>query len=413
MSAILTAEHRRQLQRPILLQPDNFTPQQRTPWAGYQISRQLKGELLEWQEDRLIGEAWEFSAGPEYPSRLLQRGSDFSPNLPPNLQDLFEQYGELIGGATPNCELLIKLLGPSSPLSVQVHPPDNYQRLKVNECGKPETWLVLHAAPDAGLYLGLKRPMAPAAFERMIRSGEDLEGVLQFVPVKAGDYFEIALGVMHAIGPDVTLLEPQRVLANQRGKTYRLWDWNRRYNENGHLVGTDDEGQARPLHIDEALPLIDTGRQFGQAYLKSLRRKLRRNKTIDGIMFSSFPANDYYQVHTLGSISFDQLNLDVPSTFDTNLERQGTSHQQLKKNTAQKSKESNCHLEVKKAYSVLTVVSGSVIVDGVRIPKGQTCLLPVRQKPYSTTCSVHTLATIVSPCANAIDIAPDSYPLAK
>ena len=399
MNEILTSEHHRLLQRPILLQPDNFTPQRRTPWAGYQISRQLKSELLEWPEDRLIGEAWEFSAGPEYPSGLLQTGD----NLPSNLQDLFEKYGEHIGGATPNCELLIKLLGPSSPLSVQVHPPDDYSKLTSTECGKPETWLVLHAAPGAGLYLGLKEPMDPAAFERMIRTGEDLEDVLQFVPVKAGDYFEIAPGVMHAIGPDVTLLEPQHVFTNRRGKTYRLWDWNRRYNENGYLVREEGEGQGRPLHIDEALPLIDTGRQFGQTYLMSLRRELRQRKTIDGTVFSSFPANDHYQVHTLGSISFDELNLDVPLAFPADLEKQGKSQRQLDLGE-QKYKESSCHLEVKEAYSVLTVVSGSVIVEGVRIPKGQTCLLPLRQKPYPITCSARTLAIIVSPGANAIDL---------
>ena len=407
MNEILTAEHHRLLQQPVLLQPDNFTPQQRTPWAGYQISRQLKGELLEWKEDRLIGEAWEFSAGPEYPSRLLQTGG----NLPVNLPDLFEKYGEYIGGASSNCELLIKLLGPSSPLSVQVHPPDDYQKLKAGECGKPETWLVLHAAPGAGLYLGLKKPMDPAAFARMIRSGQDLEGILQFVPVKAGDYFEIAPGVMHAIGPNVTLLEPQRVLANRRGKTYRLWDWNRRYNENGHVVGEKGEGQGRPLHIDEALPLIDTDRQVGRAYLKSLKRELRQNKTIDGIMFSSFPANDHYQVHTLGSITFDELNLAVPSTAPTDLEEQGKSQRQLDLGE-QKSKELSCYLEVQDAFSVLTVVSGSINVEGTRIPKGQTCLLPLRQKPYFTTCSARALATIVSPCANAIDITPLSNTLA-
>ena len=47
--------------------------------------------------------------------------------------------------------------------------------------------------------------------------------------VKPGDYFEIEPGVTHAIGPGVTLLEPQRIIKGQSGKTYRLWDWGRKY----------------------------------------------------------------------------------------------------------------------------------------------------------------------------------------
>ena len=64
-------------------------------------------------------------------------------------------------------------------------------------------------------------------------SSGDASALLRFVPVAPGDFFTIGPGTPHAIGPGLTLVEPQQVLPGRRGLTYRYWDWNRRYDAEG------------------------------------------------------------------------------------------------------------------------------------------------------------------------------------
>ena len=86
-------------------------------------------------------------------------------------------------------------------------------------------------ARSCGLYIGFDNAISKEKLESLLRDGDKAKATLKFVEVKAGDYFEIEPGVTHAIGPGVTLLEPQRIIKGQSGKTYRLWDWGRKYDE--------------------------------------------------------------------------------------------------------------------------------------------------------------------------------------
>ena len=143
------------LSRPILLAADNFTPLERTPWAGDKIGKNFKSNLVSGASGKLIGESWEFSCDPAFPSRLAD--SDVY------LGDLVKQYPvECLGarsqGEAGFCEVLVKLLNANKPLSLQVHPDDDDPVLKDHECGKPESWLVLDAEPGAGIYLGFSSP---------------------------------------------------------------------------------------------------------------------------------------------------------------------------------------------------------------------------------------------------------------
>jgi mannose-6-phosphate isomerase len=65
--------------------------------------------------------------------------------------------------------LLVKLLDAYTPLSVQVHPDDDYALAhEGNELGKTEMWVVLNAAPDAELILGVTQGTTPEAFRQAI-----------------------------------------------------------------------------------------------------------------------------------------------------------------------------------------------------------------------------------------------------
>ncbi len=139
--------------------------------------------------------------------------------------------------------MLIKLLDANRPLSVQVHPDDDYAlEHEGNELGKTEMWVVLHAEPEAAIIFGVKPGTTPANFRQAILDG-NLEQYLHQVPVKAGDVVCVPAGSLHAILGGLIIAEIQQ----NSNTTYRVYDWNR--------VGAD--GRARPLHIDKALDVIN------------------------------------------------------------------------------------------------------------------------------------------------------------
>lgn len=139
--------------------------------------------------------------------------------------------------------LLIKLLDANRPLSVQVHPNDEYALANEgNELGKTEMWVVLQAEPGAEVILGVKAGTTPEKFREAIEDGR-LEPFLHHIPVQAGDHICVPAGSLHAIMGGLLIAEIQQ----NSNTTYRVYDWNR--------VG--DDGQARPLHVDKALDVID------------------------------------------------------------------------------------------------------------------------------------------------------------
>ncbi len=280
-----------QLSQALKLSPDRFTPLARTPWAGLQIQRLYKSHIR--PSPAAIGESWEVSCDPDFPSEVLLYHRPLLELLQEEPEQMLSATYVAKKGAT--CEILIKLLNADQPLSVQVHPRDEDPHLLAKECGKPESWLILHAEPGAGLYLGFSKPIARDKLRELLVRDADLRPYLQFVPVEAGDYFEIQPGVPHAIGPGITLLEPQRVLLGKSGKTYRFWDWGRRYDSNGAI--DQERGKPRELHIDEGLRLIDPESQVGSDFVDGLRRLPEKHLLPAGKgTIEIYPVNDSYQV---------------------------------------------------------------------------------------------------------------------
>lgn len=294
---------------PVLMQVDNFTSLSKTPWAGTGIYAHFKKHLLGNQKESLIGESWEFSADPGMPSQCPGLGmglQDFIKNDPAStLGSKFEKEG---------CNLLVKLISAADPLSFQVHPCDDDPNLKPGECGKPESWLILDRDPGAGIYLGFRPGIKKSEFSHFLRQGEDLRGLMQFVPVEPGDFFNLPPHVPHAIGGGVTLLEPQRVAAGAAGKTFRMWDWGRRYAPDGRV--DMQRGVPRPLHIEESLDLVNPEIQSGERFLKSLRRVPILQKLGNKCNLFEYPDLQYYQVSRL---LCDEINgrfrLAVPHAY--------------------------------------------------------------------------------------------------
>jgi len=241
-----------------VLAPDNFTPPRRTPWGGRRITERYKAHLG--IPPTQVGESWELSVEPDFPSHLR----DGRP-----LAEVIDAEPEAwVGPGRASTSLLVKLLDAASPLSVQIHPADDDPHLAPGESGKPESWYVLDADEGAGLYLGLEEGVDEAAMRAAIEGREDVSKLLTFVPVRPGDFFVIDAGTPHAIGPGLTLVEPQRVAPGSRGLTYRYWDWNRTYDPEGK---PDPDGSPRTLHVDEALRVTRWDLPRGAALLERIR----------------------------------------------------------------------------------------------------------------------------------------------
>jgi mannose-6-phosphate isomerase len=101
---------------------------------------------------------------------------------------------------------------------------------------------VADATPGAGLFVGLRRGITRAEFERRIGEGT-VAGCFHRIRVKRGDAMFLPSGRVHALGAGNVILEIQQ----NSDTTYRVFDWNR--------LGLD--GKPRELHVKESLACID------------------------------------------------------------------------------------------------------------------------------------------------------------
>jgi mannose-6-phosphate isomerase len=128
--------------------------------------------------------------------------------------------------------LMTKYLFTSEKLSVQVHPNDRQARKSGLAQGKDECWYILSAEPDATLGLGLTKEVSAAKLRAAAATGA-IEDLIDWKPVKSGDFFYVPSGTVHAIGAGVSLIEVQPNV----DVTYRLYDY----------------GRPRELHLDAAV----------------------------------------------------------------------------------------------------------------------------------------------------------------
>jgi mannose-6-phosphate isomerase len=136
--------------------------------------------------------------------------------------------------------LLVKLIFTSERLSVQVHPDDGEGVPR----GKTEMWHILEAEPGATIALGFREPVSRERLLESTRTGQ-IEQLLNWFPVKAGETYFTPAHTVHAIGGGIVLCEIQQ----HSDVTYRLWDY----------------GRPREIHVEQAAPICDLGVHSGAA----------------------------------------------------------------------------------------------------------------------------------------------------
>lgn len=223
-----------------LLQPLRFQPFFRSAaWGGRALARFLGKNL---PADVPVGESWEVSDHAVHTS-VLAAGTLAGHTL----RQLMEKHREeLLGDAADRFDRfpwLVKFLDARDWLSVQVHPDAQVvRRLLPGEGAKTEAWLVLDAQPGSLIYAGLRPGNGPAEVQAALKGGTVADCLHRFEP-RPGDLVFLPAGTVHALGGGVLLAEIQQT----SDATFRLYDWHRR----------DAAGQARPLHVEQALASID------------------------------------------------------------------------------------------------------------------------------------------------------------
>ena len=143
-----------------------------------------------------------------------------------------QRIGEVWFTDGEDLPLLAKYIFTSESLSIQVHPSDQQARLRGLPGGKTECWYILNAEPEAKLGLGLRHPVEADDLRHAALDGS-IEGLMDWRPVRGGDFFYVPAGTIHAIGAGITLLEFQQ----NSDVTYRLYDY----------------GRPRELHLEDGI----------------------------------------------------------------------------------------------------------------------------------------------------------------
>lgn len=253
-------------------------------WGGTKL-RDLYGYPI---PTELTGEYWAVSAHPHGQS-VVHNGQLKGKTL----GTLWEEHPELFGTARDKSDvfpLLTKVLDASKDLSVQVHPDDAYAQQHENgELGKTECWYVLDAEPGAEIIYG-HTANTREELAQMIDDGR-WDELLCKVKVKAGDFFYVPSGTIHALGEGIVVLETQQ----SSDTTYRVYDYDR----------TDNEGRKRELHLDKAVQVTTVPHVAAMS-------KAQQSKLADAV-FTTFVANEFFTVQKL--VLNGQVTLPEAETF--------------------------------------------------------------------------------------------------
>jgi len=213
--------------------------------------------------------------------------------LPAHFGGRTEKVGEIwFDRADVPLPLLCKWLFTSEKLSVQVHPSDAEAAERGLASGKEECWIVTGAEEGATLGIGLARELTSEELREASLSGE-IEQLLDWRPVKPGDWYYIPAGTVHAIGAGVQLVEIQQ----NADITYRLYDY----------------GRPRELHLDHGVAVSKPrayaglhGQLNGAPGVHGLvsSKHFRIDYAVGSVEPGSFDPGESYVVPVAGEFSF-------------------------------------------------------------------------------------------------------------
>lgn len=239
-------------------------------WGGTKLNR-LFGYNI--PSDN-TGECWAVSAHPNGQSRVKN-----GPYQGMMLGELWSSHPELFRSDSAVFPLLTKILDASDDLSVQVHPDDAYAgKYENGELGKTECWYIVDAEPGSVIIYG-HEAKTKEALVGWIQEGK-WDELLTRVPVKAGDFFYVPSGTIHALGKGIVVLETQQ----SSDTTYRVYDYDRR----------DKDGNLRDLHLDKAIEVTTIPQSYEPSVYES---KVEEGRTVTTFVSNSFFTVEKWEVN--------------------------------------------------------------------------------------------------------------------
>lgn len=228
-------------------------------WGGQKMKTVLGKDFSPLKN---CGETWEISGVPGNLSKVSE-----GPLKGWTLPELIEEFkGDLVGQKVyehygNEFPLLVKFLDAAEDLSIQVHPDDKLAKERHNSLGKTEMWYVFQADEGAKLISGFNKDTNKEEYIEHLNSGK-LMDILNEEEVEAGDCFYLPAGRVHTIGAGLLLAEIQQ----SSDVTYRIYDFDR----------TDDKGNKRELHTEEALDALDYKHysQYKTPYERGLNKEI-------------------------------------------------------------------------------------------------------------------------------------------
>ena len=215
-----------------------------------------------------VGEYWAISAHPNGVSSV--KNGRYAGQ---KLDKLYAEHRELFGNRPePVFPLLTKILDANDWLSVQVHPDDAYGLKHEGELGKTECWYVIAADDDAEIIYGHHAKTKEELREQI--EAKNWNQLLTKVKVKAGDFFYVPSGTMHAIGSGILILETQQ----SSDTTYRVYDFDRK----------DDAGNLRELHLEKSIDVLNIGEPANSRPV---------NLQVDNLSSTLLVANNFFAVY--------------------------------------------------------------------------------------------------------------------
>lgn len=252
-------------------------------WGGNRL-RDIYGKDTPYD---ITAESWELSAHGDGQSIIAEgefKGKKFG-------DFIAEQGAKVCGWKSETFDrfpILIKFIDAKNPLSIQIHPNDDYAFVNENEFGKNEMWYVMDCEPGSFLYCGLNRAITKDELRERI-ANHTVTDVLNRVDVKPGDVIFVPAGTIHAIGAGILICEIQQ----NSNSTYRMYDYGRK----------DKNGNERELHIDKAMDVVNlepftpvvTGFSDPITYDRSTQRVLSSCKYFETTLFE-IPEHEMIQV---------------------------------------------------------------------------------------------------------------------
>ncbi len=135
------------------------------------------------------------------------------------LSEFYQKYRDLFDSNTNEMPVRTAMANPITPMSIQLHPSDEYAMKHVGKKGKPDG--VYFIQGEGTMVLG-HYAQSKQEFVAMVKDNQ-FDKLVREIKVKAGDFVDVPYGTLHAFGQGFVLIE----FTQNADLTYRLYDYDR------------------------------------------------------------------------------------------------------------------------------------------------------------------------------------------